>query len=143
MGELHRAVARGPRIRSSKGYGPVTAIDTHELAWAAGLFDGEGCVRFRRGARGRGLTCSVGQKDREVLDRFHRAVGVGSIYHERRSDGIYVWQVGARDHVHRVMWLLWPWLSSLKRQQFEQTCNRYAASTVGGEFHNEVQGVQG
>jgi hypothetical protein len=121
------------------GYGPVTEIDTHELAWAAGLFDGEGHVSTKSngGPRNRRISANVGQKDRRVLDRFQAAVGVGKIY-QRRSDGLFYWDTAAKDRVHRVMWMLWLWLSPVKREQFERACERYHAwpLTAGGECHN-------
>ncbi len=56
-----------------------------DLAWAAGLFEGEGCIRAATDAQSRGkyagrLYLDVSQSEREVLDRFHRIMGFGVVY---------------------------------------------------------------
>jgi hypothetical protein len=52
------------------------AVDTHELAWAAGFFDGEGCVTFRRTGIWTSICMSVSQADRGPLDRFRTAATI-------------------------------------------------------------------
>ena len=54
-----------------------------ELAWAAGLFDGEGNCRRRKKTQGRGRQTpllSIAQVDTSVLNRLKEAVRVGKIY---------------------------------------------------------------
>ena len=48
---------------------------SEDIAWAAGLFEGEGCIHRRRGK----LNLSVQMTDRDVVDRFARAVSVGGV----------------------------------------------------------------
>ena len=51
------------------------------LAWAAGLFEGEGCITLSR-VGGRvylSLSISMHGRDRDVLDRFAGVVGVGAV----------------------------------------------------------------
>ena len=65
-----------------------TPSETLELAWAAGFFDGEGCVRWRtcketRNNRTReygSFSLQIAQVHREPLDRFAAAVGAGKVY---------------------------------------------------------------
>lgn len=47
-----------------------------ELAWAAGLFEGEGCITI---ARGRYPRLVVRMNDEDVIRKLHRIVGVGSV----------------------------------------------------------------
>lgn len=98
-----------------------------ELAWAAGFFDGEGCTYVtRQYDRPRSLRfcMSVTQVDREVLDRFQRALQLGSVrgpfktdYASQRSiKPRWVWRATgntARTAIDR----LWPYLSTVKRDQ--------------------------
>lgn len=87
-----------------------------ELAWAAGLFDGEGSAsNNRRTATTSSIKLSVGQKDRRVLDRFHAAVGVGTVYGPRA--GMYYYQAHSLESVQAVVAMLWQWLSPVKRGQ--------------------------
>jgi hypothetical protein len=73
------------------------ADSSHDLAWAAGLFEGEGYVEHRpngcgRTTRGLGLAMT----DLDVVERFQKVVGVGAVrgpYTNRRNKPLYVWKV--------------------------------------------------
>jgi hypothetical protein len=87
------------------------------LAWAAGLFEGEGCLttylRSSRpgGRKYRAAELSIYSTDPDVLRTFHRIVGVGQINRHRRSE-----TVGKpAEHVQAVVAALWPWLHSRRR----------------------------
>lgn len=52
-----------------------------EIAWAAGLFEGEGCVSvFPTGSGRSGVHLILQSTDHDVLERFQEVVGVGTIY---------------------------------------------------------------
>lgn len=96
-----------------------------ELAWAAGFFDGEGCCRARRHGtlaktpRRFQLVLDVSQKDRRVLDRFRRAVGVGAVYGPYRAPHRVQYHFATTDFeaCQAVIAMLWSWLGPLKREQ--------------------------
>lgn len=102
-----------------------------ELAWAAGIFDGEGYVACkaypvasnpqRRNPR---MVMSVSQyHDAEVINRFHEAVGIGGITSRviaRSGSTEYVWRVQSFEGVQAAVAILWPWLSGPKRAQATQ-----------------------
>lgn len=106
-------------------------IDTHELAWAAGFFDGEGWVGFHRWSPKNQrspqtvIGLSLGQVHPEVLARFQKAVrGLGSIngpyiHKSMGSNNKPRWQyrVSGFERVQAIVAMLWPWLSSVKREQ--------------------------
>jgi hypothetical protein len=91
-------------------------------AWAAGFFDGEGNVGInKRRDEGSGRYCfsprlHVGQLRIEPLRRFNHVVGIGAI-HGPYAGGMFNWTVTGRPRVHRVLVMLWPYLSLPKRQQ--------------------------
>lgn len=95
-----------------------------ELAWAAGFFDGEGCTSiatnrnyaFHHKYPRLGLT----QKHPEVLERFKQAVsGVNKIHKvNNREEYRYITQ--SYPEVKRILNLLWPYLSTLKKEQAKQ-----------------------
>lgn len=76
-------------------------VPAFELAWAAGLFEGEGTVRINPRTRRNAyhLVASVANTDREVIDFFHRRWGgtvrFASNAGTRRRDAYY-WTVAAR-----------------------------------------------
>lgn len=99
-----------------------------ELAWAAGLFDGDGSTCFERhGTRAdyRRADMAVTQTSRsgtpEVLTRFHRLVSVGHINGpyggNERWEPVYRWKAHRLVDVQNVARTLWPWLGSVKRVQ--------------------------
>jgi hypothetical protein len=87
-------------------------MNHEELAWAGGLFSGEGYTgQFKNYPR-----MTIGQKfSREVLDRFKNAVNLG------RINGPYkeVWHYQATNFtdVQAIVAMLWPWLSTDKKNQ--------------------------
>jgi hypothetical protein len=103
---------------------------SEELAWAAGLFDGEGSVGTY-GKSGRSyfhLRVSIGQQDRRVLDRFVSVVGLGKTYGPYSTPhGKERWEYQiAGGTAREVMDLIWPWLSEPKRLQAERAYQELA-----------------
>lgn len=102
-------------------------MDREQLAWAAGLFDGEGSTglhKIKTGGTARSCSLSVAQAySPEVLGRFRDAVGVGTVYGPYQSSGrqkcgpIWYFKVSTFESVQAVIAKLWPWLSGVKRQQ--------------------------
>lgn len=86
-----------------------------EIAWAAGLFEGEGCIS---NAGKRSVPLTINSTDRDVLERFQEIVGCGGIYAIRRREQkahhkeIWQWQVTARDEVTRILESFLPWLQT-------------------------------
>jgi hypothetical protein len=99
-----------------------------EIAWAAGLFEGEGCfsVSDRKGPDGRSRpqpVMTVTMADLDVLERFQAIVGAGStiaLKQDRRfptHKPLWKWQLQRRSEIARVGERLRPWLS-------ERRCSR-------------------
>ena len=112
-------------------------MDTHELAWAAGFFDGEGTTLFYRPGGTRELRLAVNQVDREVLDRFHAALGGISYISgpfryasmgRRRPQ--WRWQAGRFGHVQAGIAMLWKFLGTVKRKQAAEALRGYHAVKV-------------
>jgi hypothetical protein len=102
--------------------------DDYWRAWAAGLFDGEGCssllhhrshLGYMTGELSVTQSSLVGSP--EVLRRFGVVVGAGHIsgpYSQRNATmDVYRWKAAALGDVERVIAELWPWLGDVKRAQ--------------------------
>lgn len=100
----------------------------HQIAWAAGLFDGEGWTGYFTFKRKRGtsykLGISVRQSDRdgipEVLRRFRAVAGVGTIdgpYYAKGRMPSYMWREPNRARIQQVVKRLNPYLGPVKRAQ--------------------------
>jgi hypothetical protein len=105
-----------------------------ELAWAAGFFDGEGNTSFCRNGSWKGrqywrLTVQVGQSySPETLERFQKAVGVGYITGPNVSNRGHAdsWKFSiASEKAVSALRLLWPYLSSPKKEQAERAIERW------------------
>lgn len=100
-------------------YGDTTRED---LAWAAGFFDGEGCVTFNVVRGKKYIRVSVRQHHREVLDKFQEVVGLGSVsgpYTSGSGNDCWSFQVSGFERSQAIAALLWEWLGSEKRDQFK------------------------
>lgn len=70
-----------------------------DVAWAAGLFEGEGCFSTTKHSSGVYPRASLKTTDLDVLERFHKIVGVGTIVRDNRRVGslgnktLYTWRV--------------------------------------------------
>jgi hypothetical protein len=98
-------------------------MDRHELAWAAGFFDGEGWAAKNKT---RGVQARINQADDNgipaVLIRFQAALdGLGAIagpFRKPERRDLYSWTVSSRTDVALLFSLLRPWLGFVKSLQF-------------------------
>lgn len=81
-----------------------------EIAWAAGLFEGEGTIHSQYG---RLLTIALSSTDKDVIDRFHKIAGVGTVSGSQPPKTprkyIYIWFVGG-DNAASLLKELLPYL---------------------------------
>jgi hypothetical protein len=104
------------------------APSTAEIAWAAGLFEGEGSAvvcfqRLKRGSSERGkpyLQLTLSSTDLDVLQRLQRLVGGrlnGPYQWGDKRKPIWRWQMTGQKEVDRVVCLLFPWLGARRQWQ--------------------------
>jgi hypothetical protein len=99
-------------------------LESHDFAWAAGFFDGEGWAN----RSGRGVQSRINQAGPdgvpEVLAKFQRIVGVGRIKGPVIVEGrqpLYFWEATSRLDLTQVVERIAPWLCPVKRSEFERT----------------------
>lgn len=104
-----------------------------DIAWAAGLFEGEGCVLLKRGKRIHPHASMI-LTDLDVLTHFQHVVGCGAITTRRKAEAhhkdAWVWQVGSLDGVQRLADLFLPYLGQRRRAKFVEVLEGYAAAPV-------------
>lgn len=91
-----------------------------EIAWAAGLFEGEGCFHITKTPWGSKVpTLSIQMTDRDVLEKFQRIVdsaGVsGPVDRGPRRKLMYKIDVAERAAVKRVTTAFLPWLCERRK----------------------------
>ena len=77
--------------------------------WIVGLFEGEGCMIIRR-KEGRGARLKLCMTDLDIINRFHQAVGCGTVRpHKTKANrkDAWIWQASAEADVRRLLneWL--------------------------------------
>ena len=122
-----------------------------DIAYIAGLFDGEGSIHFKRGPekkkkhKGKGyrisnslrLSMEITMTDRSVLLWVHEVLGVGTLNTKkvkgRRKDGTkylnqYRWRCTFRD-AYQVCLLIWPF-AHVKLPKIQQIIEHYASEKI-------------
>src|SRR4051812_7873246 len=93
-----------------------------EIAWAAGLFEGEGCISYiRPWGREPDIQVALVMTDEDVVRRFDEIVDRGHVYDPYhppsagpRRKPFWRW-AAIGDPAHDVVDLLGPWLSPRRR----------------------------
>ena len=114
-------------------------MNTHELAWAAGFFDGEGHTgchmkKNRLGKLYPQVQIEITQKHPGVLHRFREAIGHGTVYGPyttKRNTQHYALRVYGTEVVRSVLASLAPYLSEEKRLQGEAAMLRFDTAPRG------------
>lgn len=98
------------------------------MAWAAGLFEGEGCFT-RASSNPRNIAAALRMTDRDVVRRFQDVVGVGTIYasppQQKGWKKQWCWKVGSFEDVQAVAVFLWPWLHSRRKRKIVKILKAY------------------
>ena len=126
-------------------------ISSEDIAYIAGLFDGEGSIHFKRTIekkkkhKGKGyrttnslrLSMEITMTDESVLRWLHEVLGVGTLNRKprkcKRKDGTkylmqYRWRCTFRD-AYYVCKLLWPYAHT-KLPKIQQVIEHYAKDVV-------------
>ena len=122
-----------------------------DIAYIAGLFDGEGSIHFKRGPekkkkhKGEGhrisnsmrISMEITMTDHSVLIWVHEVLGVGTLTPKkvkgRRKDGTkylnqYRWRCTFRD-AYQVCLLIWPF-AHVKLPKIQQIIEHYASEKI-------------
>ena len=90
-----------------------------DLAWAAGVIEGEGSIfRYKNADACWGL--SVGMTDKDIIERLHSLFGLGKIrgpYVVSRQKPLWTWRVLRRREVYAILAAIWCWLGLRRREK--------------------------
>ena len=109
-------------------------MNQNDIAYIAGLFDGEGSVDFKKRREKRGnvqnILMRIEMTDESVLNWVHETLGVGTVRKRNRSPSVkahwkdrWVYSVRFRDALY-VCNLLWPY-AQVKLHKIEQIIDHY------------------
>lgn len=121
-----------------------------DLAWAAGLFEGEGSI-YVPVKPTRSLRICIASTDEDVIQRFHGIVGVGGAYDYVPKNSLgkkrqFWWYVTGHENVQAILTIFWGWLgkrrrlkatAALKFGALQKPANKYRRlKSVCGLGHN-------
>jgi hypothetical protein len=95
-----------------------------ELAWAGGLFEGEGCFSLNVQRKKARCVALLSSTDKECIERFVRSVGLGRVLgpyvHSRAASKPkykqhWNWSISGFEDVQALLAMLWPWLSERRK----------------------------
>jgi hypothetical protein len=90
------------------------------LAWAAGLFEGEGSISIHQRRNG---IVHLAMTDADVVERFAKVMGFGRIYHHPQDKRkatykpLINWVAGSFEHVQAAIAMMWPWLGTRRQSR--------------------------
>lgn len=89
------------------------------LAWAAGLFEGEGSIFGSKSSSS--IIVAIAMTDKDVLDKFASVIGLPiSVIARKKTNKhkqVYEWRTAKYEYSQAVVAMLWPWLCSRRREQ--------------------------
>lgn len=91
-----------------------------DLAWAAGLFEGEGTICLRPQKTTHSLSVAVRMTDRDVVQRFADIMGFGQFRPGvilKSGKQMWTWESGKHECVQALVAMLWIWLGARRRQK--------------------------
>lgn len=115
-------------------------INREELAWAAGIFEGEGSITkaHRYHPNSWAIRLSVGNTDLQMLRVFHAVLsGLGYVngpLTAGRQKPLWTWQTNKFEHVQAVMAMFWYWLSPRRRTTYSVLAKDYHNRNVDPKF---------
>ena len=116
-----------------------------ERAWAAGFFDGEGCIRHQSTMGNRIVSINIAQTNIEPLERFLACVDAGKIYgpyrHKNKPHHKPYWVFTSHKigDIRKIFKALRPYLSSIKLNKFIEVFSKYDAWIDGRKLRPSRQ----
>ena len=107
-------------------------VNREDLAWAAGLFEGEGNFSFyaTKGSRRR-VMARLTTTDDDVLQKFKSIVGLGQIYGpfmpNKGKKLAWTWSTTTFEEAQAVVALFWDWLGARRKLAASSMLQQYHA----------------
>ena len=101
---------------------PKSSRAAMELAWAAGLFEGEGSIFLHQRKSHSTLALGLNMTDEDSVRRFAKAVGVGNVTgpHETTHKPRWQWRCDGFGKAQAVIAMLWDGLGSRRKQRAKE-----------------------
>ena len=92
-----------------------------DIVWAAGLFEGEGCISTPARNKSNQRSIYIGMTDKDVMERFVDVVGYGNLNGPKWTKGstkpLWQWAVEKRPEVLRILKMFLPHLGKRRAEK--------------------------
>lgn len=118
---------------------------SEQLAWAAGLFEGEGCISVPRSVHTSApyVQLQVISTDLDVLERFAGIVKAGNVRLQVEQKGNhkaqYRWTMARRNEVARILREFRPWLGERRGARCDEALAWLAEHPIRKTWRTPVQ----
>ena len=110
---------------------PPVGTPRIDIAWATGLFEGEGMMGvFGNGAKSKVTSMALIMSDEQTVRRFAAIAGIGSVYgpfNYGRGKPLWRWRANRTYDCHRLIRRMWPLLGDRRREQARPIIERALA----------------
>ena len=123
----------------------MSSINSLELMWAVGLFEGEGCISLLKHNRDpeyryKRVTLVLGMTDKDVVERFHRIVKVGRLRAKPRilpsHKDQWVWSTAKTQDVRYLLEVFLPHLGNRRKTKALEALAWLDSSQVSPRRHD-------
>lgn len=101
-----------------------------EIAWLAGLFEGEGCIAWNGP---NGVTLMLSMTDGDVVRRIREVTGVGTVIGPIEKGGVrkpvWYWSAGKKGEVLRLLIAMAPLLGERRRERALEAADRLSRNS--------------
>lgn len=101
----------------------IPNYDLLEIAWAAGILEGEGCFSNLKGIA---IRIQVGSVDKDIIDRLISIFKVGFISEREliSKKKFYIWIVSKNKDVKEVLHTILPFMGIRRTKKIEELLNK-------------------
>jgi hypothetical protein len=114
------------------------ALTDAEIAWMAGLFDGEGCISYKH------VNCvilKISMTDEDLIKRFHRLADGGNVYFydKKTYKRMYVWEAGNHNDCRRLLLTMLPWFGERRKTKSLEAIERLRNNAGSGKYSRKKE----
>ena len=104
------------------------SIGLKSIEWAAGLFEGEGCIHHRKDKDSWQL--GITMTDQDVMEAVFEVMGVGSLRGPYKKAAhhhkpYYQWRVYSKEDIFKVICDFYPYMGERRREKFDEFLSTY------------------
>ena len=99
---------------------------SHDLAWAAGVFEGEGCIccyKIPNRKDSRRVMLAITMSDEDIVQRIYEIFKVGSFkgpYKKKDKKTLWTWAVQNMAGCHSVLTEIYPYLGKRRKEKADE-----------------------